>query len=198
MNEKRRCAVRSMKFVRSSKGCVFQECMEDEHCLLGFQWRSVVANLLTMSVAVESLSERQMWLRELSCALPAELELLAGPVLAKHGTDVLELRRPEVGLTMVTGRVGGTGEAFGLGEMTVTRCVVQVDANMGVGYVRGRDTGLARTIALLDALLQGPHAEVLRIEVIQPLAETRLERAAQRAEQTASTRVQFLTMVRGN
>ncbi len=151
-----------------------------------------------MAHNVDPLSERQEWLRELSCAPAAELELLAQKPLERYAANVLELRRPEVGLTMVTGRVGGTGEAFGLGEMTVTRCVVQVDGDMGVGYVRGRDTVHARTIAVLDALLQGPHAEELKSEVLRPLAELRLARAAHHAARTEATRVQFLTMVRGS
>lgn len=151
-----------------------------------------------MMLTMDAPSERQMWLRELSCAPPAELARLSGDLLERYGADVLELRRPEVGLTMVTGRVGGTGEAFGFGEMTVTRCVVQVDGDVGVGYVRGRNAEHARTIAVLDALLQGPHAEEWRTAVVEPLAEMRLERSARRAAQTEATRVQFLTMVRGN
>lgn len=147
---------------------------------------------------VDSPSERQLWLRELSCAVPAELERLTESLPGRFGAEVRELRPPAVGLTMVTGRVGGTGEPFGLGEMTLTRCVVQVGGEMGVGYVRGRDTEHARRIALLDALLQGPHAKELMTAVIEPLIERRLERAAQRAGQTEATRVQFLTMVRGN
>ena len=64
--------------------------------------------------------------------------------------------------------------------------------------VRGRDTVHARTIAVLDALLQGPHAEELKSEVLRPLAELRLARAAHHAARTEATRVQFLTMVRGS
>lgn len=151
-----------------------------------------------MTRTIDPHSERQTWLRELSCAPAAELERLARKPLERYGVEVLELRRPEVGLTLVTGRVGGTGEAFGLGEMTVTRCVVQVDGDMGVGYVQGRDTVHARTIAVLDALLQGPHAEELKSDVLRPLAESRLERITRQSAQTEATRVQFLTMVRGN
>src|SRR5258708_28323405 len=36
------------------------------------------------------------------------------------------LRRPEIGLVMVRGRAGGTGQPFNLGEMTVTRCAVRL------------------------------------------------------------------------
>lgn len=174
------------------------ECTKCEHSALYDYRFDEVASLQSMTRTVDPPSERQVWLRELSCAPAAELELLARKPLERYGADVLELRRPEVGLTLVTGRVGGTGEAFGVGEMTVTRCVVQVGGDMGVGYVRGRGTARARTIAVLDALLQGQHADELKSEVLRPLAESRLERAGQHSAQTEATRVQFLTMVRGN
>ena len=38
------------------------------------------------------------------------------------------LRWPETGLVMVRGRAGGTGTRFNVGEMTVTRCAVQLEA----------------------------------------------------------------------
>ena len=174
------------------------ECTKCEHSALYDYRFDEVASLQSMTRTVDPPSERQVWLRELSCAPAAELELLARKPLERYGADVLELRRPEVGLTLVTGRVGGTGEAFGLGEMTLSRCVVQIDGAMGVGYIRGRNTGHARTIAVLDALLQGPHADELRDEVIRPLVEKRLARASLRGGQAEATRVQFLTMVRGN
>lgn len=66
------------------------------------------------------------------------------------------LRQPEAGLVMVRGRIGGTGGPFNLGEMTVTRCAVQLDGGgaPGIGYVAGRDSRHAELAALLDALLQ--------------------------------------------
>ncbi len=33
---------------------------------------------------------------------------------------------PRPGMTLVRGRMGGTGSPFNLGEMTVTRCVVRL------------------------------------------------------------------------
>lgn len=43
------------------------------------------------------------------------------------------IRPAEIGMTMVRGRMGGTGAAFNLGEMTVTRCVVRF-ADGRTGY----------------------------------------------------------------
>ncbi len=141
---------------------------------------------------------RRSWIRELSCADPKILATVGNRFLQEFAPGVVELRRPEVGLTLVTGRVGGTGEPFGLGEMTVTRCVVQVGESVGVGYVRGRDTEHAWSVAVIDALLQGPHQAAVLAEVIEPLRRSRRDQEAVRTQMTEATRVQFLTMVRGN
>lgn len=65
------------------------------------------------------------------------------------------LRRPETGTVMVRGRAGGTGNAFNLGEITVTRASVRLGSGqVGHGYVQGRDRGHALRAALVDALGQ--------------------------------------------
>jgi alpha-D-ribose 1-methylphosphonate 5-triphosphate synthase subunit PhnG len=64
------------------------------------------------------------------------------------------LRAPETGLVMVRGRAGGDGDAFNLGEMTVTRCAIRLGAHIGHAYIAGRDHTKARLAALLDAALQ--------------------------------------------
>lgn len=108
------------------------------------------------------------------------------------------LRAPEIGLAMVAGRVGATGQPFGLGEMTLTRCVVQVDDAVGVGYVRGRSPEHAQSVAIIDALLQGPRHDELMAAVVTPLATTQSRRRGERAAAVDTSRVQFLTMVRGD
>jgi alpha-D-ribose 1-methylphosphonate 5-triphosphate synthase subunit PhnG len=138
--------------------------------------------------------QRQQWLRTLSCSTESELTDLLGEVDAA----VTELRKPEIGLAMVTARVGATGEPFGLGEMTITRCVVQVGNALGVGYVRGRAPQHARCVAVADGLLQGDLHDEILARVIEPLAVRQRERSASRAAKVASTKVQFLTMVRGS
>ena len=99
---------------------------------------------------------------------------------------------------MIAGRVGSTGSPFGLGEMSLTRCVVHVGDSMGVGYVRGRAPEHARTIAMADALLQGPRHDEVVAAVVAPLAEALRCRRAQAAAAIETSRVQFLTMVRGD
>lgn len=96
-----------------------------------------------------TVTQRQTWMATLA---KAELELLE-KLVNKLGTlpSYSFLRSPEIGLTMVRGRAGGTGEPFNLGEITMTRCVLQLEsqagseamptasaANAGFGYVAGR------------------------------------------------------------
>lgn len=109
------------------------------------------------------------------------------------------LRRPEVGLVMVRGRMGGDGAAFNMGEMTVTRCSVRVDGGaVGHAWVAGRCARHAETAALADALLQMPrwHDEVTR-RLVEPLARQLADDRAQAGRKAAATRVDFFTMVRG-
>lgn len=102
-------------------------------------------------------------------------------------------------MVMLRGRIGGTGDAFNLGEATVTRCAVRVGAGaLGVGYALGRDRRKAELIAIFDALLQDAtrHAQIQR-EVLDPLAR---QQAAQRdavSRSAASSKVEFFTLVRG-
>ena len=110
------------------------------------------------------------------------------------------LRWPETGLVMVRGRAGGTGTRFNLGEMTVTRCAVQIEGGaVGIAYVRGRDRRHAELVALLDALLQDPaRCEALDRAVLTPLAAAQAARRHAAAERVAPSRVEFFTMVRGD
>ncbi|GHF48234.1 hypothetical protein GCM10017056_19720 [Seohaeicola zhoushanensis] len=108
------------------------------------------------------------------------------------------LRRPETGGVMVRGRMGGTGGAFNLGEMTVTRCALKLaDGTVGHAYVQGRDAAHATRAALTDALLQTGRAAEVQGAVIGPLAREAAARRSARAEKAAATKVEFFTMVRG-
>jgi len=133
-------------------------------------------------------------------------------VLARAELDALEsywqnlpqrpsyrcLRAPETGLAMVRGRAGGTGAAFNFGEVTLTRCVVELGGGIqGFGYVKGRSRRHAELAALLDALMQedgSNHGPVL----IDALHEQWLARRQQTSRKAAATKVNFMTMVRGD
>ncbi|MEW6122732.1 MAG: phosphonate C-P lyase system protein PhnG [Pseudomonadota bacterium] len=110
---------------------------------------------------------------------------------------VEDLRPAEVGLCMVRGRIGGDGAAFNLGEATVTRAAVRLNALTGVSYLLGRAPERARAAALIDALWQD---EAARPAVEQALAPIRVRlKAMKDAEfaRTDATRVEFFTLVRG-
>ena len=110
------------------------------------------------------------------------------------------LRKPEVGLVMVQARAGGSGPRFNLGEMTVTRCTVQLEGGTtGCAYVAGRSPGHAEAAAVLDALLLDPrHHDSIMKEIILPLEAVLKEKREGEAARADSTRVEFFTMVRGD
>lgn len=130
-------------------------------------------------------------------AAPAELEL----AVTRHAAaaEAVDLRRPEAGLVMVRGRVGGDGGPFNLGEATVARASVRIaTGTTGHAYRLGRDTAAARLAAIADALWQDAETRAaIEADLIGPV-EARLtaerEAASRRA---AATRVDFFTMVRG-
>jgi alpha-D-ribose 1-methylphosphonate 5-triphosphate synthase subunit PhnG len=69
---------------------------------------------------------------------------------------------------------------------------------VGFGYTLGRDREKARMIALCDALVQSAEfADRVETEVVAPLRVAMLARRTRRAAETAATKVDFYTMVRG-
>ncbi len=161
-----------------------------------------------------TVAERQRWMGILAKALPAELEKCVTRLgeLPAYGF----LRSPEIGLAMVRGKAGGVGNAFNLGEITLTRCVVQLNQSdssakqeaeegakeaekaAGFGYVAGRSHRHAELAALCDALLQQEqwHGPVMS-KVVDPLQAGLQASIAKQQQQTASTQVEFFTMLRG-
>ena len=109
------------------------------------------------------------------------------------------LREPENGLVMVRGRIGGDGAPFNLGEATISRAAVRLaSGEVGFGYTLGRDRQKARLIALCDALIQTPdHAGAIETQVLAPLRATVISERNRKAAETAATRVDFYTLVRG-
>ena len=129
----------------------------------------------------------------LAKAPPARLAALM-PDLPPHDL----LRAPEIGAVMVRGRVGGTGEPFNLGEMTVTRCSVRLtEGAVGHAWVQGRDKSHAVRAAVADALLQTGAAAEVSAKVIAPLTKEAAALRDARAAKAAATKVDFFTMVRG-
>lgn len=143
------------------------------------------------------LTDRQHWMAVLAKTSARRLEKEWLRIEQKPEYDFL--RQPETGAVMVQGRVGGTGEGFNMGEMTVTRCTVQSsEGPTGSAYVMGRNHRHAELAAVFDALLQVERRRVaLMAEVIGPLSDELKTEADTRARKAAATKVDFFTMVRG-
>tara|TARA_R110002124_G_C8899414_1_gene509742 strand:- start:754 stop:1272 length:519 start_codon:yes stop_codon:yes gene_type:complete len=147
---------------------------------------------------------RAEWMGLLARASEAELEaawraLVPDQSAADQPAMAYDiLRAPQQGLTMVRGRAGGDGQAFNLGEMTVTRCSVGLaGGTVGHGYVAGRSARHAELAALFDALLQtDTWADRVMACVIAPLRASRAMARARTAAKTAATKVEFFTLVR--
>ncbi len=135
---------------------------------------------------------RKHWMAVLARAKAAEIEAQLNEPLPPH----TRLRGPEVGLAMVRGRAGGTGAAFNLGEMTVTRCTVRDEAGrIGHAVIAGRDQRQAELAAALDATLQDPaRRDRLQRAVIVPLDAAQQAARDATAAKAAATRVAFFTL----
>lgn len=147
----------------------------------------------TLSPAV---AERQHWMSVLARASVEDLEHYCARL---PEAPVYQCLRPaETGLAMVRGRTGGTGSPFNLGEVTLSRCVVELGTGRrGFGYVRGRNRRHAELAALLDALMQeAPHKHGPAL--IEPLHRHWQQQREATARKAAATRVDFMTMVRGS
>ncbi|MDZ4309579.1 MAG: phosphonate C-P lyase system protein PhnG [Cypionkella sp.] len=141
----------------------------------------------------EAFATRKAWMGLLARAKPTRLADLF-PEIPAHDL----LRAPEIGAVMVRGRIGGTGQPFNLGEMTVTRCALRLGSGaVGHAHVQGRDKGHALRAAVVDALMQTDQAEVMRAAVLAPLQAEEVARRASRAAKAAATKVEFFTLVRG-
>lgn len=110
-----------------------------------------------------------------------------------------QLRQPENGLVMLRGRIGGDGAPFNLGEATVSRAAVRLTTGeVGFGYTLGRDGAKAQMIALCDALIQTDQfSATIEADVLMPLRARVAAERQHKAEQTAATKVDFYTLVRG-
>ena len=144
-----------------------------------------------------SLYDRQQWISVMAKASAKTLIALSDPLVKEHSFETI--RGPEIGLTQIQARMGGTGNTFNLGDTPLTRCVVRTsDGIYGYSYIAGRNKAHALRAAELDALLQ---LEAYRVPITQavlnPLKAEQDERRQQKVAQTNKTRVDFFTLVRG-
>ncbi|MCA1367458.1 phosphonate C-P lyase system protein PhnG [Bradyrhizobium sp. BRP14] len=141
-------------------------------------------------------AERREGMRLLARATLAELSAAWEAIAGKP--EVAPVRGPETGLVMVRGRIGGGGDPFNLGEATVSRATVRLSTGeIGHGQLLGTDQERARLAAAFDALFQND-AHRPAVEALHRRVAARLDAEDRRkAEETAATRVDFFTMVRG-
>lgn len=141
-------------------------------------------------------ARRQAALSVLSHADPQQLARLYDETWWNK-PQVSPIRGPETGLIMLRGRTGGGGAPFNMGEATVSRASVRIETGeVGHGYCLGRDTDKARLIAIIDALFQREPDNV-EFAILRPLNDTAYAADRQRRDETAATKVDFFTMVRG-
>jgi alpha-D-ribose 1-methylphosphonate 5-triphosphate synthase subunit PhnG len=140
---------------------------------------------------------RQALMRTCARATEAELETALAALGELPGSE--ELRPVETGLVMLRGRMGGSGPAFNIGEATVTRAAVRLDTGaVGFSYLLGRSHRRARLAALVDALGQDPDWRArLQRSLVAPVEARQAAADAHVRADTAATRVDFFTLVRG-
>lgn len=112
--------------------------------------------------------------------------------------EITRVRGPETGLVMLRGRIGGGGSPFNLGEATVSRATVRLGTGeIGHGQTLGLSRRKAELAAVFDALAQRPDHGAMIATLLDGIETGLVERDAERDRQTAATKVDFFTMVRG-
>ncbi|WP_136659366.1 phosphonate C-P lyase system protein PhnG [Nitratireductor sp. XY-223] len=113
--------------------------------------------------------------------------------------EVSPVRGPETGLVMVRGRIGGGGAPFNFGEATVTRATVKLSTGrIGHAYALGADKDKVRHAAIFDALWQDEATRpTVEERLVAPVRRRLGDDDARRRDESAATRVDFFTMVRG-
>jgi alpha-D-ribose 1-methylphosphonate 5-triphosphate synthase subunit PhnG len=151
---------------------------------------------MAQSEASATIAARQEAMRICAEAAPGELaDALAALAFAE---PVETLRRPDTGLVMLRGRIGGDGRAFNIGEATVTRAAIRLACGLtGFAWHLGRDAARARNAAIIDALWQDEARRPLVEEELRPIAKRLADDKARSAARVAATKVNFFTMVRG-
>lgn len=150
----------------------------------------------------DTATARQRWTAVLVRAGLPELQQAWNNLAEKPVYSLL--RQTETGLAMVRGRIGGTGQPFNLGEMTMTRAAVRLrhaggKAVTGFAHVAGRQARRAELVAVFDAMLQlGECHDLIAERVIAPLAARQSADRTALARKIAASKVEFFTVVRGS
>ncbi|MDR1164799.1 MAG: phosphonate C-P lyase system protein PhnG [Deltaproteobacteria bacterium] len=108
------------------------------------------------------------------------------------------LREPESGIVMVRARVGGTGKLFNLGEILISRCVVEARGKLGFGFAAEDDLKSAELAALLDCFGEIASLADKLEAVLRALKAKRERRLEAESRKIAKTQVEFFTLARGD
>jgi alpha-D-ribose 1-methylphosphonate 5-triphosphate synthase subunit PhnG len=140
---------------------------------------------------------RAQWMSLLAQAEAEELTR-AMEAFAPALDSMTWLRPVQTGLYMLRGRVGGTGQQFNLGEVSVTRCSVQIGERIGHAWVRGGNRRHAELAACADALMQDVEQRArLQTHVLEPLRQSLTLRRETASRKAAASKVEFFTVVQG-
>jgi alpha-D-ribose 1-methylphosphonate 5-triphosphate synthase subunit PhnG len=148
----------------------------------------------------EFTSIRQEWMALLARAPKTLLDDIVGQHIGL--AEPKWLRRPETGLMMIQARVGGSGERFNLGEVTVTRCALRLGemnggSPVGVSYVLGRNHRHAQLAAAADALLQDvTYYGDLEVNLLEPIRKFLKDKKSISHKRAQTTKVDFFTVAR--
>ncbi len=109
------------------------------------------------------------------------------------------LKKPEIGMAMVRAKASSSKQIFNMGEMTVTRCVLQLTTGeIGFGYTGGRSKHKSTLIALIDACYQCVEWQsAIDENILRPLSNHLQQQKKKQQQETAESKVDFFTMVRG-
>ncbi len=139
---------------------------------------------------------RKAWLRLFALASDQDLERL---VRATHIESRCQtLMEPQTGIVTIRARISGNGKQFNAGDACVTRAEVLFD-NQTKGYasVLGGQARRAQLVAMLDAAMASNMGEPLT-SLVKMLHQDRKHSVSQRQQNSAKTKVDFFTMVRGD
>ncbi len=153
-----------------------------------------------MQTQMKNEMPRQRWMRALALGDEKALE-----EALRHYQSLpiyTYLRKPETGMLMLEGKAGSTGQRFNVGEMLITRCAIALEYETatleGHAYIIGNKPRHAAMAAVLDALMQCERFNKdLEVRLVAPILEKHAQKQKNKAAQTAATKVDFFTMVRG-
>jgi alpha-D-ribose 1-methylphosphonate 5-triphosphate synthase subunit PhnG len=151
-----------------------------------------------MTASSPTIAQQQRWMAALAHAGSHLLEETWDGLAPKPAYRLLG--PVEIGMTLLRGRIGGTGQAFNLGEATMTRAAVALDSGeQGFAYLLGRRPREAELAAVFHALMQQPAQRApLEERLVGPAESARRDAAASDRAAAAATRADFSTLVRGD